>query len=145
MFENSDEMLNSNSDLFDLTEADLLLPEQLTFPKNELIEGTVLDCQAMEKSSAVKMEVLLSNTDHAGKSHGFFINKPKQDKDGKINPTQKKVWVEFLLCFWTKEQVLKKEINLTDTVGKKISYRATEAREWQGKVYQNFNTFKVQE
>lgn len=141
MFDDAKDILNNNSDLFDLTEADLLLPERITFPKGELIEGTVLDCHAIDKIGAVKLEVMLSNTDHAGKLHEVLIKKPKA-KDGKVNPTQKKFWVEFLLAFWTREQVLGNQVDMSQPVGKRISYRASEAREWEGNTYQDFFGFK---
>lgn len=143
MFENSDEMLNSNSSLFDLSESDLTLPEPLTFPKGEVIEGTVLDCSSIEKIGAVRLEVLVSNTDHAEKNHEFLVMKPKPSaKDGKINPTQKKFWVEFLLAFWSKENILANNVDLSSVVGKRITYQAAEAREHNGKTYQSFFGFK---
>jgi hypothetical protein len=144
MFENMDEMLNNNSGLFDLTEADLLLPETIVFPKGELIEGTILDCHGIEKFGAIKLEVMLTNTDHKDKCHGLMINKPKL-KDGKPIPSQKKTWVEFLLAFWTKEAITSGNVDFAAIVGKKIEYRAAEAREYNGKTYQSFYGFKVVE
>lgn len=144
MFEDNAAMLTNNSDLFDLTEADLTVPERLQFPKNELIEGTVIDCYAIDKIGAVKLEVLLNNTDHAGKCHEVLVNKPKVI-DGKMNPTAKRMWTEFLLAFWSREQILARQVDMASPVGKKISYRAGELREYNGKQYQGFMTFKVQE
>lgn len=149
MFENMDEMLNNNSDLFDLTAEDLVIPEKLQFPKGELIEGTVIDCATIEKFGAVKLSVILTNTEHADKCHEMLINKPKPGKDGKPHPTAKKIWVEFLLTFWTKEQILGAQtapLDMSQPVGKKISYRAGEARAAaNGNVYQSFFGFKIQE
>lgn len=144
MFENMDELMKNNSGLFDLSEDDLTIPERLSFPKNELIEGTIIDCHTIDKIGAVKVEVLLSNTDHATKCHELLVNKPKL-KDGKINPIQKKQWVEFLLAFWSREDILAGKIDPTSLVGKKVSYRADEAREYNGKNYQSFSQYKVQE
>lgn len=143
---NSDDLLGKNSDLFDLTEDDLIIPESILFPKSELIEGTVLDCHSVDKIGAVKLEVMLSNTDHAGKCHSLLVKKPRANKEtGVINPTAKKMWAEFLLAFWTREQILGKQVDMASVIGKRISYRAGASRDWEGKTYQDFNTFKVQE
>jgi hypothetical protein len=143
MFENADTFLNANSELFTgLSESDLALPERLVFLKNEVVEGTVLDTSIIEKIGAVKLEVKIETGDHAGKLFELVQFKPKE-REGKISPTQKKQWVEFLLAFFTKEEVLSGKVDFTKFIGSKLQFKAGEARDVGGKTYQNYNSYKL--
>ena len=143
MFENADTFLNANAELFNgLSEADLMLPEKLVFLKNEIVEGTILDTSIIEKIGAVKMEVKVETGDHAGKLFELVQFKPK-DKDGKMSPTQKKQWIEFLLAFFTKEEILGGKVDFNKFIGNKVQFKALEAREVNGKTYQNYANYKL--
>jgi hypothetical protein len=145
MFENADTFLNANSELFNgLSEADLMLPEKLIFLKGETVEGTILDASIIEKIGAVKLEVKVETGDHAGKLFELAQFKPK-DKDGKFSPTAKKQWIEFLLAFFTKEEVLGGKVDFTKFIGSKVQFKAGEAREYNSKVYQNYSNYKLVE
>lgn len=142
MFANADAFLTANTDLFTgLSESDLMLPEKLVFLKNETVEGTILDAGYIEKIGAVKLEVKVESGDHAGKLHELTMFRPKE-KDGKVSPNQKKNWVEFLLAFFDKQQILSGQADFTKYIGTKIQFKASEAKEYNGKVYQNYHSFK---
>jgi hypothetical protein len=145
MFENADTFLNANADLFNgLSESDLVFPERLVFLKGETVEGIILDTSIIEKIGAVKMEVKIETGDHTGKLFELTQFKPK-DKDGKISPTQKKQWIEFLLAFFTKEEILGGKVDFNKFIGSKLQFKALEAREVNGKTYQNYVNFKLVE
>lgn len=145
LFDNADTFLNANSDLFEgLTEADLLIPERLIFLKGEVVQGVVLDASIIEKIGAVKLEVKITGGEHEGKIHEVAVFKPKE-KDGKISAGSKKSWVEFLLAFFTKEEILGKKVDFTKLIGQTIEFKAGEARSIGEKTYQNYNSYKLVE
>lgn len=143
LFDNAETFLNANSDLFEgLSEADLLIPEKMIFLKNEVVVGTVLDASIADKIGAIKLELKVETTDHAGKILEIAVFKPKA-KDGKISPASKKSWVEFLLAFFTKEEILAGKVDFTKLTGQKIQFTAGEARENNGKTNQYYNNYKL--
>ena len=143
LFENADTFLNANSDLFTgLSEADLLIPEKLVFIKGEVITGTILDMSIIEKIGAIKVELKIESGDHAGKIHELTVFKPKE-KDGKISAQSKKNWVEFLLALYTKEEILAGKIDMQKHIGATLEFKANEAKEYSGKIYQNYSNFKL--
>jgi hypothetical protein len=146
MFDNADTFLTANNDLFEgLNESDLLLPEKLVFIKGEVVTTTILDASIInsEKFQGVKLELKIDSGDHKDKLHELVVAKPKP-RDGKILPAQKKNWVEFLLAFFTKDDILAGKVDFNQFVGSKFEFTAGEARQVSnGKIYQNSNFFKL--
>jgi hypothetical protein len=146
MFDNADTFLNANSDLFEgLNESDLMLPEKLIFFKGENVAATILDASIInsEKFQGVKLELKIESGDHTGKLHELVVGKPKP-RDGRILPTQKKQWVEFLLAYFTKEDILANKVDFTKFIGSKLEFIAGEAKtSGNGKTYQNVSGYKL--
>lgn len=145
MFDNAETFLNANAGLFDgLGEEDLQLPERLVFIKGEVVQGTILGFQMInsEKLQGVKVEMKIETGEHAGKLHELLITKPKV-KDGKIIASHKKVWVDFLLALFTKEEILAGNPDFNKHVSAKLEFTAGEARHSGERTFQNAGGFKL--
>ena len=143
MFENAETFLDNSTNLFaDLLEGDLVLPERLLFIKGERVEGTILDASIIEQIGAVKFEVMIQTGEHTGKLHELVNFKPRE-RDGKISPQSKKSWVEFLLAFFTKEEILGGKVDFTKHIGTRIEFISGEARSKGEKTYQNYHGYKI--
>lgn len=137
-------MFGDEDSLFDdITEDDLLVPEQVIFAKNENVEGTILEISELAKSGLIRLTMKVNNTEHAGKVHELAMFKPKPNKEGKINPIKKKQFVNFLLAFFTKQQVLSKQVEWSQYVGRNLKFKTGEAREFNGRTYQDSYDFEL--
>lgn len=145
ILDNADTFLNANSDLFnDLSESDLLISEKLVFIKGETVTGTIVDISVNDRIGMIKVELKVNTGDHAGKLHELVVFKPKANAEGKISPISKKQWVEFLLAFFTKEEILGGKTDFTKFTGSNLSFVAGEAKEYNGKPQQRYNSYKVE-
>ena len=138
MFDQTDDFLTANSALFsDLTENDLLVPEKIVFLKDEVVVGEILDVAIIERIGAIKVELKLLSGEHLGKLFDYMVYRPKE-REGKISPVQKRSWASFLLAFFTREEILSQKIDFNKFVGRHFRFKAALAREYNGKVYQEF-------
>jgi hypothetical protein len=140
----SDIFMKGNTDsLFDgLTEDDLALPEKLVFLKGETVNAMIMDLSENSKFGFIKLEVKILSGDHEGKLTEMIFFKPKVT-DGKMNGQSKKKFVDFLLAFWTKDEVLKGNVDLTRPISKKIQFTCGEAKEYKNKLQQDFYGIKI--
>ena len=143
-FLEDNEMLVDSDDFFDLGEDDFNLPERLIFLQGEVVQGKVMDASENKTLGAMGLTLKILTGDHEGSLHEMMIFKPKA-KDGKVNPIAKKQFVQFLMALWTKEQILNKQVDINSVIGKKLQFKSGKAREYNGKLYQNYSDFKVVE
>ncbi len=138
-------MFDDGDSLFDdFTEDDLLVPEQVVFAQNEIVESTILEISEIKKSGLIRLTLKIDNTEHAGKVHELAMFKPKPSKTtGNINPIKKKQFVQFLLAFFSKQQILSKDADWSQYVGQKLKFKAGKANDYNGRIYQDSFEFEV--
>jgi hypothetical protein len=137
--------MDSGDSLFDdFTEDDLIVPENLIFLKNESVTSKIMDIAEIANGGGVRLTLAIESGDHAGKIHELAMFKPTPHKDtGKVNPVKKKQFVQFVLAFYSKAQILAKDTSWSKFIGDKLEWTSADAREWNGKIYQDSYNFKV--
>lgn len=117
---------------FNVTKQDLdLIP--IVFNAKEVIEFVCLDFNEM-KTNTLVLNCQVLTGEHAGKRHAVFI-------DSRENSFAKKLRVQFLLAFWTKEELQTQTFHPSKLMNRKFSAVAQEPREYEGKLYQNISGF----
>jgi hypothetical protein len=117
---------------FNVTEQDLdLIP--IVFNAKEVVEFVCLDFNEMKNNTLV-MNCRVLSGDHAGKRHSIFI-------DSRENSFAKKLRVQFLLAFWTKDELQTQTFHPSKLMNRKFSAVAQEPREYEGKIYQSMTGF----
>ncbi len=130
--------------MFDgITADDLESPEKLVFTKGEDINGTILDTNEVTKHKAVILTLKLNNTEFVGKQFELWMGAPKKNKEGVISSFAKRSWTNFLLAFFTKEEILGGKADWSTVIGKSILFTAGEPKDYGEKIFQNFNGFNL--
>lgn len=118
---------------FDISEADLDAATPIIFNAGEVIEFLCLDFNETKNGAAILNCKVLSG-ENAGKTHTIFLNNHE-------TPTAKKNRVQFLLAFWSKEELIAGENKRSKLINRKFTVVASAPRDYEGKTYQDLRQF----
>jgi len=136
-----------SSDNFDkLLKTDF--PENRHFNKGEVVSAMFMDIREMDKYYLIKAS-LLQPAEYEGEEYAIFMNKPVKKAEGddektlKVKEINLKQMVQFLVAFYTKEQILNRQIDFSALIGRVFIAIAGKVREGkQGGKYQSLNSWK---
>jgi hypothetical protein len=110
-------------------------PPQPIFQAKQVIELMCTDHFENPQSGNLLVKCKVLNTEHQGKDYTVFI------KGHPEKMPEKKKKAAFLKAFWSEQELLSKQAQLSKIVGRKFSAVAQPPREYKGKIYQDIENF----
>lgn len=119
---------------FNVTANDLAAAEKPIWPAKEVAEFVITDFKESEEQGFILNTKVLSER-HNDRSYTHFIS----NRDHEIAQKQR---VQFLLAFWTKDELQNGTAKPVKLVNRRFSAVAGQAKEHNGQTYQQFSGWK---
>lgn len=113
-----------------LNEDEDFLAGGMKFDNDEVVRFKCLSCEENKMYDFIKMKCEVQSGRNEGKTYDITVRaKPAHVKR------------QFIMAFWTQQEILDKKARLSDLAGKVFESRC-EISEYEGKVYTNWRDFK---